>query len=86
MLINEDKLSLISNKYILKSIFYHLNYNRFLKLFKNNKAIQNKIGITLDDYKLQSNYPQYNLGRILSDYHFFKHHENNDPYGYKAYV
>ena len=47
MLINKDKLSLISNKYIFKSIFYHLNYNSLLKLFKNNKAIQNKLGITL---------------------------------------
>ena len=39
MLINEDKLSLISNKYIFKSIFYYLNYNNLLKLNKNNKAI-----------------------------------------------
>ena len=70
MLINEDKLSLISNKYILKSIFYHINYNRLLKLFKNNKAIQNKLGITLNDYKLQSNYPQYHFSEYFSDNYY----------------
>lgn len=59
MLFDENKLSKISSKYILKSIFYYLDYNRFLKLFKNNKTIQNKVGITLDDYKWQSNYPEY---------------------------
>ena len=70
MLINEDKLSLISNKYILKSIFYHINYNHLLKLFKNNKAIQNKLGITLNDYKLQSNYPQYHFSEYFSDNYY----------------
>ena len=70
MLINEDKLSLISNKYILKSIFYHINYNRLLKLFKNNKAIQNKLGITLNDYKLQSNYPQYHFSEYFSENYY----------------
>ena len=70
MLINEDKLSLISNKYILKSIFYHINYNRLLKLFKNNKAIQNKLGISLNDYKLQSNYPQYHFSEYFSDNYY----------------
>ena len=70
MLINKDKLSLISNKYIFKSIFYHLNYNSVLKLFKNNKAIQNKLGITLNDYKLQSNYPQYHFSEYFSDNYY----------------
>ena len=72
MLINEEKLSLISSKYILKHILYHINYNRLLKLFKNNKSIQNKIGITLDNYKLQFNFPEYHYVRVfsksLSDY------------------
>ena len=67
MLIDDDKLSKLSNKYILKSIFYHLNYNRLLKLFKNNKSIQNKAGITLDNYKLQFNYPQYHYFEYFSD-------------------
>ena len=67
MLINEDKLSLISNKYLLKPIFYHLNYNRLLKVFKNNKSYQNKIGITLENYKLQSNYPQYEYATGFSN-------------------
>ena len=67
MLIDDDKLSKLSNKYILKSIFYHLNYNRLLKLFKYNKSIQNKAGITLDNYKLQFNYPQYHYFEYFSD-------------------
>ena len=67
MLINDDKLSKLSNRYILKSIFYHLNYNHLLILFKNNKSLQNKAGITLDNYKLQFNYPQYHYFEYFSN-------------------
>ena len=87
MLINEDKLSGISNKYILKSVFYHLNYNRLLKLFKNNKSYQNKIGITLENYKLQSNYPEYQYANNFSNIdlmHFESHHR--DHYGYSKLI
>ena len=80
MLINEDKLSLISSKYILKSIFYHLDYNHLLKVFKNNKSFQNKIGITLDNYKLQSNFPEYNYVRRVNyeTLHDFRSERENE--------
>lgn len=70
MLFDENMLSKISSKYILKSIFYHLDYNHFLKLFKNNKTIQDKVGITLNDYKLQSNYPEYQYIEDFSVNHY----------------
>lgn len=43
-------LSNITCKYNLKSIFSYLKYDYVLKLIKNNKSLQNKLGINIDNY------------------------------------
>lgn len=49
----------ISNNYILKELFSYINYNYLLKLVKNNKKIQNKLGINIENYKNRANFPIY---------------------------
>lgn len=49
----------ISNTYILKSVFVYLDYQYILKVLKNNKKLQNKLGINIEHYKKKSNYQNY---------------------------
>ena len=49
----------ISSNYNLKKIFSYEDYKFVLRLIKYNKAIQDKIGITLDDYKDQQDNFKY---------------------------
>ena len=44
-----EKMSLlnISSPYIIKHIFYYLNYNRFISLIKYNKKYQNNLDFSL---------------------------------------
>lgn len=56
---NKTDISKISNNYILKDLFRYINYVYLLKLVKNNKRIQNKLGINIDNYKNRANFPQY---------------------------
>ena len=44
--------------YILQIIFNHLNERKYLQLVVNNKAIQNKLDMSIDNYK---NYKRLNL-------------------------
>ena len=46
----------IKSKYILKSIFSFINYNRNLKLIKLNKQLQINLGLNIENYKKQTNY------------------------------
>ena len=45
----------INSNYNLMRIFSYLNYDKILKLIKNNKLLQNKIGIEKNNYKDYSN-------------------------------
>ena len=49
----------ISSNYNLKKIFSYEDYKFVLRLIKYNKAIQDKIGITLEDYKDQQDNFKY---------------------------
>ena len=52
----KEKLLKIKSELILKSIFAYINYNHILKLIKNNKKIQRKLGIDIQNYKKKSSY------------------------------
>ena len=60
----KDILSKISSKYSLKTIFTYADYNLILKLVKNNKKLQNKLGINIQNYKIKTNY-QYIKRKIV---------------------
>ena len=46
-----DCLNEIKSRYILKHIIKHLEKIKFLEVIRYNKSLQNKINITLNDYK-----------------------------------
>ena len=48
---NKADISSIKSEYNLKEIFAYLDYSHILKLLKNNKNLQNRLGLTLDNYK-----------------------------------
>ena len=48
-------LAKITSNFNLKLIFTYLKYDYILKLIKNNKSLQNKIGIKKKNYKDYSN-------------------------------
>ena len=56
---NETNILKIKNEYIIKSLFSFIEYNNILKLIKNNKSLQNKLGINIDNYKNKSDFPKY---------------------------
>ena len=45
----------IKSKYIIQRIFSNLNENRWLKIIKCNKIIQNKLNIDVNYYKRYNN-------------------------------
>jgi len=55
---NNDRNMLlnISSKYILKNIFLYIKYNTSLKIIKNNKSIQTKLEININNYKDYSDF------------------------------
>jgi len=59
MIQNSADIFKISNTYILKSVFVYLDYQYILKVLKNNKKLQNKLGINIEHYKKESNYQNY---------------------------
>lgn len=59
MIQNSADIFKISNTYILKSSFVYLDYQYILKVLKNNKKLQNKLGINIEHYKKESNYQNY---------------------------
>ena len=56
---NNEKISINSNyniteiksKYILKKIFYNIKEYKYLKIIKYNKKLQNRLNISINDYK-----------------------------------
>jgi len=64
-------ISKIKSKYILKMIFSHINYNKLLKITKNNKNIQNNLEINIDLFQKWSSY-QY-CEKTVKKYHYYLH-------------
>ena len=58
-MMNKCDINKITNKYILKSLFAYLKYEKLLKLVNNHKGLQNRLGINLQNYKEISNFPKY---------------------------
>ena len=58
-MMNKGNINKITNNYILKSLFAYLKYEKILKLIKNNKGLQNRLGINLNNYKEIFNFPKY---------------------------
>ena len=52
----KKKLLRINSELILKTVFTYINYNHILKLIKNNKKIQRKLGIDIQNYQKKSSY------------------------------
>ena len=48
---SQNILNDIKNKFILKKIFNNIEKKRILHIIQFNKNLQNKLSITLDDYK-----------------------------------
>ena len=55
-IINDGKLFKISSVYSMKTIFSYLDHNYLLKLVRYNKELQNQLEISLENYKIQTNY------------------------------
>ena len=53
----------IKNDYILKSLFTYIDYLRILKIVQKNKALQNRLGIKIDNYKERSDFPKYEYSK-----------------------
>jgi len=58
-MINKASINRISNKNILKLLFSFLKYKKFLKLVRNNKGLQKRLDINLNNYKEISEFPKY---------------------------
>ena len=65
----------IKSDFCLKTIFTYLNYNYILKLIKNNKKIQRKLGIDIQNYKQKSSYKFVERKKIIK----------NDPLNHVAF-
>ncbi len=48
---NNNILLNITSEYNLKQIFSYIKYDYILKLIKKNKSLQNKLGISKENYK-----------------------------------
>ena len=50
-IIDKKFLMKVKSKYILKRIFAHIQYTKFLNIIRYNKNLQSKLNIELNDYK-----------------------------------
>ena len=48
---SKDKFGMLNSKYILQQIFDIIQKNKSLEIIKYNKMIQNRIDISINDYK-----------------------------------
>ncbi len=65
----------IKSKYIMKQIFQNLEKIKFLNMIRYNKAIKNRMDITLDDYKECTN---IEIKIDILDYYKFINRLNNE--------
>ena len=56
---NNVNILKIKSDYIIKSLFSFIEYDKVLKLIKNNKTLQNKLGFNIENYKYKSDPPRY---------------------------
>lgn len=71
---NNTKITNIKNNYVLKSLFCYFDYQYILKLIRNNKNLQSRLGITLDNYKNKSDSLKY---AYIKNTRISKHYINN---------
>ena len=66
---NTNKIDLckISNNYIIKSLFSYLYSKDILKLVQNNKKLQNKLNINIENYKKISEFPKYEYEKKIEE-------------------
>ena len=62
-MMNKGDINKISNDYVLKSLFAYVKYIKVLKLIANNKGLQKRLGINLNNYKEISNFPKYEYSK-----------------------
>lgn len=60
---NNAHITKIKSNYVLKTLFCYLDYPYILKLIRNNKNLQRRLGITLDNYKNKSNFLKYEYNK-----------------------
>ena len=58
----------INSKYILNSIFSLLNYDRTLKIIKDNKKISEYLGIDVSNYKNRTSFKYLERRTIIKNY------------------
>ena len=58
-MMKKTSINRISNKNLLKSLFSFLKYKQILKLVRNNKGLQKRLDINLNNYKEISEFPKY---------------------------
>jgi len=73
----KDRLLKIKSEYSLKTIFSYIDYNFILKLIKNSKKIQRKLGINIQNYKKKSSY-EYIERKIIKGSLSYEH---DDAFG-----
>ena len=56
---NKADITKIKNAYILKSLFSYLSSKQILKIVQKNKKLQNKLEISVENYKKYSGFPKY---------------------------
>ena len=78
MIQNSADICKISNTYLLKSLFAYLDYQYILKLLKNNKNLQNKLGINIENYKKESNCQNYQYEKTKDLYYFYDDYQYNN--------
>ena len=59
----------IKSHYNLKEIFSFVNYERILKLNKNNKYLQRLLGLNIINYKKRTSYQCVIRRKILKDFY-----------------
>ena len=69
----DANISNIKSDYNLKTIFSYLDYPYILKLLKNNENLQNRLGLTLENYKNKSDAKKYEYikeTQLVLHYHY----------------
>ena len=69
----KEGLLKIQSEYCLKTIFANIDYNYILKLIKNSKNFQRKLGINIQNYKKKSNY-KFLERKIIAKYNPYNYH------------